>query len=483
MAPVFYAFGWALTGFGAFLLVPLLWELQGPTGDWQVFAITAFISGFIGGALLIASRRDEIILSVRQTFVLTALVWVGFSIIAMFPFAFSATSYGMSGTDALFEAVSGISTTGATVMSGLDEAPKGLLVWRSVLQWLGGIGIVVYTMTILPYVQVGGMQVFHSETANFSEKITNRMGQVAAAIGAVYIGLTITCFVAYFSGGMTSFDAMNHAMTTVSTGGFSTHDASFGHYDSAWLEWWAVVFMIAGGTPLLLYVRFFRRRKFRGPLWSQTKVFWKTLFILLLVLTLFRLFTSGGDFTTGLREVVFNITSIVTTTGYVTADYTLWGGVFITVVYILMAIGGCTGSTSGGIKIFRMQVLMKLSDLEIRRLSHPHGAFSAMLGGKKVKSPIFRAIGNFMMLYGLLFALVTLGLSFTGLDFMTSLSGAASALSNVGPGLGDVIGPMGTYAALEDPAKWILSFAMLAGRLEIFTFLVLFTPVFWREFA
>ena len=242
-------------------------------------------------------------------------------------------------------------------------------------------------------------------------------------------------------------------------------------------------FMIAGGTPLLLYVSFFSKTATRGPLLSQAKVFWKGLVLVIAVLVAYRFFSLDLPFFEVLREVAFNITSIVTTTGFVTSDYTLWGGVFVTAVYILMTIGGCTGSTSGGIKIFRLQILTKLSNLEIQRLSHPHGAFNVNLGGKKVESNIFRAIGNFMMLFGLLFVGVTLGLSLTGLDFMTSLSGAASAISNVGPGLGDVIGPAGNYASLEDPAKWILSFAMLAGRLEIFTLLVLFTPVFWRDFS
>ncbi|MHA1543672.1 MAG: TrkH family potassium uptake protein, partial [Alphaproteobacteria bacterium] len=428
-------------------------------------------------------RRESLRLSVRQAFLLTALVWLGFSVISTLPFLFSASTYSLGFTDALFEAISGITTTGATVISGLDEAPQGLLIWRSLLQWLGGIGIVVYTMTILPYVQVGGMQVFRSESADHSEKILGRVRQVARAIGAVYLALTILCLGIFMLGGMTGFDAFNHALTTLSTGGFSTHDASFGYFNSGFLQWSAVVFMIAGGTPLLLYVSFFSKTATRSPLLSQAKVFWKGLVLIIAILVAYRFFSLDLPFFEVLREVAFSLTSIVTTTGFVTSDYTLWGGVFVTAVYILMAIGGCTGSTSGGIKIFRLQILTKLSHLEIQRLSHPHGAFNVNLGGKKVESPIFRAIGNFMILFGVLFALVTLGLSFTGLDFMTSLSGAASAISNVGPGLGEVIGPAGNYASLDDPAKWILSFAMLAGRLEIFTLLVLFTPVFWRDFS
>lgn len=483
MAAVFYALGWSLLGLGGLLLVPFVWELQQAAPDWQIFGLSAFVSFFIGASLVIANRRESLRLSVRQAFLLTALVWLGFSVISTLPFLFSASTYALGFTDALFEAVSGITTTGATVITGLDQAPQGLLIWRSLLQWLGGIGIVVYTMTILPYVQVGGMQVFRSESADHSEKILGRVRQVARAIGAVYLALTILCLGIFMLGGMTGFDAFNHALTTLSTGGFSTHDASFGYFNSGFLQWSAIVFMIAGGTPLLLYVSFFSKTATRSPLLSQAKVFWKGLVLVIAILVAYRFFSLDLPFFEVLREVAFSITSIVTTTGFVTSDYTLWGGVFVTAVYILMAIGGCTGSTSGGIKIFRLQILTKLSHLEIQRLSHPHGAFSVSLGGKKVESPIFRAIGNFMMLFGVLFALVTLGLSFTGLDFMTSLSGAASAISNVGPGLGGVIGPTGNYASLDDPAKWILSFAMLAGRLEIFTLLVLFTPVFWRDFS
>lgn len=483
MAAVFYALGWSLLGLGLLFLLPFLWELQRGTADWQIFGLSAFLSAFIGASLVIATRREGLSLSIRQAFLLTALVWVAYSGLSALPFLFSSTSYDLRLTDAVFEAVSGLTTTGATVMTGLDEAPRGLLIWRSLLQWLGGIGIVVYTMTILPYVQVGGMQVFKSQSADHSEKILIRVRQVAKAAFGVYLALTILCLVVYVALGMKGFDALNHAMTTLATGGFSTHDASFGHFNSASLEWAAVLFMIAGGTPLLLYVGFFRKVSMKSPLLSQAKVFWKGLLILILAFTAFRFFTSDVSLFGTLREVAFALTSIVTTTGFATTDYTLWGGVFVTMVYILMAIGGCTGSTSGGIKIFRMQILMKLSDLEIRRLSHPHGAFNVSLGGKKVDSPIFRAIGNFMMLYGIVFALVTLGLSFTGLDFMSSLSGAASALSNVGPGLGETVGPLGNYAGLTDAAKWIFSFAMLAGRLEVFTLLVLFTPVYWREFT
>ncbi len=483
MAAVFYALGWTLLGLGGFLLVPFVWELGQGAPDWQIFGLSAFISAFIGSSLVMANRREALSLSVRQAFLLTALVWLSYSLISTLPFLFSVSDYSLGFTDALFEAISGITTTGATVITGLDEAPRGLLVWRSLLQWLGGIGIVVYTMTILPYVQVGGMQVFRSESADHSEKIIGRVKQVALAIGAVYVGLTLLCLIIFLLGGMTGFDAFNHALSTISTGGFSTHDASFGFFNSGFLEGSAILFMIAGGTPLLLYVRFFRKTTTESPLLSQAKVFWKGLVLVIGVLIAYRYFSQELPFLEVFREVAFNITAIITTTGFVTSDYTLWGGVFVTAIYFLMAIGGCTGSTSGGIKIFRLQILTKLSNLEIQRLSHPHGAFNVKLGGKKVESPIFRAIGNFMMLFGLLFVGVTLGLSFTGLDFMTSLSGAASAISNVGPGLGDVIGPGGNYASLKDPAKWILSFAMLAGRLEVFTLLVLFTPIFWREFS
>ena len=397
MAAVFYALGWSLLGLGGFLLVPFVWELQQGAPDWQIFGLSAFVSSFIGGSLVIANRREELVLSVRQAFLLTALVWLGYSVISTLPFLFSASDYSLGFTDALFEAVSGITTTGATVITGLDQAPHGLLVWRSLLQWVGGIGIVVYTMTILPYVQVGGMQVFRSESADHSEKILGRVKQVSRAIGAVYFGLTVLCLVVFMLGGMTGFDAFNHALSTISTGGFSTHDASFGYFNSGFLQWSAMFFMIAGGTPLLLYVSFFSKTATRGPLLSQAKVFWKGLVLVIAVLVAYRFFSLDLPFFEVLREVAFNITSIVTTTGFVTSDYTLWGGVFVTAVYILMTIGGCTGSTSGGIKIFRLQILTKLSNLEIQRLSHPHGAFNVNLGGKKVESNIFRAIGNFMM--------------------------------------------------------------------------------------
>ncbi len=483
MAAVFYALGWSLLGLGGLLLVPIVWEFQRAMGDWQIFGLTSFVCLFIGTALMIANRRDNLNLSVRQTFLLSALVCLSCAGFSSLPFLFSSSNYALSFTDAIFEAVSGLTTTGATVITGLDQAPPGLLVWRSLLQWVGGIGVVVYTMTVLPFVQVGGMQIFRPETADHSEKVLARVGQVAGAIFGIYVALTLLCLVSYLAGGMTAFDAFNHALTTISTGGFSTHDTSFGYFNSDRLDIIAVVFMILGAIPLLLYTGFFKGKISQSPLLSQVRAFLKGLAAVILILVAFRYLTTNEPFFQVLREITFSITSIATTTGFVADDYALWGGVFVTVVYILMAIGGCTGSTSGGIKIFRMQILSKLSQLEIKRLSHPHGAFNVQLGGKKMESYIFRAIGNFMMLFGALFAAVALALSFTGLDFMTSLSASASAISNVGPGLGEVVGPMGNYASLDAPAKWILSFAMLAGRLEIYTLLVLFTPIFWREFS
>jgi len=483
LAAVFYILGWCLIGLGAVFLLPFGVEWAGEERDWQVFLLSGFVSGFTGASLAIANKRERLALTARQAFLLIVIGLFILSAFAALPFMFTATSYGVSLTGAFFEAVSGLTTTGATIYSALEGAPDGLLLWRSLLQWVGGLGFVVLAMALFPYLHIGAMEIFQTEEGETPDQILSKVFRVARAAGLVYAALTVLCFAAYVAGGMSPFDALNHAFTTLSTGGFSTRDGSFGAFDSVFLEWAAVVFMIAAGTPFLLYFAYFRKTLNQGPLLSQAKLFWKFLGGIVLILCFYRYFTTDLSFGESLRGVAFSMTSVMTTTGYSTADYTLWGGVFVTAIYILMAIGGCAGSPSGGMKIFRLQILTKLSLVELKRLSHPHGAFGVTLGGRKVESPHFKAIGKFMILYGVVFAFVTLGLAFSGLDFMSSLSGAASALSNVGPGLGDTIGPSSHYGVLTDPAKWLLSFAMIAGRLEIFALLVLMTPVFWKEFA
>lgn len=402
---------------------------------------------------------------------------------AALPFYLTSTDYHLSFTDAVFESVSGLTTTGSTVYTGLDAAPRGILLWRSILEWIGGIGIVVFSMTIFPYLRIGGMQLFQSESSDRSDKILPRVGQITTVLFIVYIGLTSLNILAYYLAGMTGFDAINHGLTTISTGGFSTHDASFGYFESPVIQWLGTIFMIAGGTPLMLYFYFLLGKMPSRPLLSQAKAMYIGLALVSVIMALYLYKTQNMPFEESLRLSAFNIVSVVTTTGYATTDYSLWGGFAIMGFYFLTIAGGCTGSTSGGIKIFRFQVMGKMLLLQIKKLVYPHGVFTEKIGGKPLTSDVISSVGTFFLLFCFLFCITAGGLALTGLDFITSMSGAATALANVGPRLGEIIGPAGNFVHISDTAKWILIFAMLAGRLEILTILVLFTRNFWQDFS
>jgi trk system potassium uptake protein TrkH len=479
LRPIFFILGFLLMTLAIAMGLPAVVDAVAGNPDWWVFAGSMTVTMFIGVSLVLTNRKEQMRLSLRQTFVLTAFSWVVITIFAALPFAF--TDLGLSAADAFFEAMSGITTTGSTVIVGLDHAPPGILLWRALLQWLGGIGIIVMAVGVLPVLQVGGMQLFRAEGFEQSEKVLPRVGQIAVGISIVYLGISFLCILSYWAAGMSGFDAFTHAMTTVSTGGFSTHDNSMAEFDTPTIEWLATLFMIGGSLPFVLYVQALHgnfEALFRD---SQVRWFLGVIAFVTLSVTLW-LWSSGGMAAEeSIRTAAFNVVSIITGTGYATTDYSLWGGFGTTVFLVLMFVGGCAGSTTCSIKIFRYQVVYETMRVQIARLIQPHGVFIAHFNRKPIPEKAVESVLSFFYLFGLVFVLLAITLGALGLDFMTAVSGAATTIANVGPGLGEVIGPSGSFAPLPDTAKWLMSGAMLLGRLELFTVLVLFAPAFWRD--
>lgn len=480
MAAMFRLYGMLLVGLSLGMLFPLMVELEAHTQDWEVFGASAFTTMFTGMILYIVNY-GRITIDKRHVFLFTTSVWLIIPIFAALPFLFTSSSYHLNFSDAVFEAVSALTTTGSTVMTGLDNAPRGILLWRSLLEWMGGIGIVVLAMAILPQLGVGGMQLFRSESSDKSDKLFPRTRQVAMATFTVYLTLTMICAVAYYVAGMNGFDAINHAMTTLSTGGFSTHDASMAYFDDAKIEVVGTVFMLLGGIPMILYFALFVGIKPNAILVSQTKTYLLVSLIIIAATTWWLVGHSQYGVMDAMRYSAFNIISVITTTGFASADYTQWGGAFIIMIYFLTIIGGCTGSTSGGMKIFRFEVMYGALRRDFMAFVQPHGVFRTTIAGRPVGQDIEISVKIFFVLFALTFSFIAMTLSLLGLDFITSMSAAATAIANVGPGLGDVIGPTGNFASLPDMAKWVLAIGMIVGRLEILTVLVVLSPYFWKE--
>jgi trk system potassium uptake protein len=411
-------------------------------------------------------------------FLTTAGVWVALSLLGSIPLHFA--SVHLSAIDALFETVSGVTTTGSTVITGLDTLAPDILVWRSVLQWIGGIGIVCMAVTLLPFLRVGGMRLFQSESSHW-ENADNipRTKHLVISILQTYVLLTIICILAYIASGMSVFDAINNAFTTISTGGFSTSDRSFADTSSL-VQWVAIVFMLAGSIPFTLYPELFHKHAMR--LLKDPQVTALLLVVLAFTVAVFlNQCLSGRDGVFhAFSKSAFNLTSIITTTGFASDDYTKWGSFTIAAIFFATFIGGCSGSTSGGTKIFRLQLFVALIKEQLARTVHPKIAVTTLYAGRQIKTEIITALVAYFFLMLLSLVILTLGLSATELDFFTSLTGAATALMNVGPGLGDIIGPAGNFSSLSDIAKLLLCIGMLLGRLEFLTIIVLFTSSYWR---
>lgn len=478
--PILLVNGLLLTTLGVAMLIPALVDLSAGHDDWGVFAASALLTLFMGVSFALTNWGSGDRLSLKEAFMLVVMAWMVLPAFSALPLTFSGLD--MSYTDAYFEAMSGLTTTGATVIVGLDDAPPGILLWRSLLQWLGGLGIVFMAIALLPMLQVGGMQLFKVEAFDTAEKVLPSAAQIAGSLSSLYIAFTFFCALFLWSSGMDAFDAVNHAMTSIATGGFSTHDASIGHFDNAAIDIVLIMAMIIGSIPFILYIQAVQGKPLE--LWkdSQVRVFLGIVVTLIIVLTLYQ---NSYDINDGMGERVlyasFNVISILTGTGYTNHDYASWGSFVVVVFFVIMFIGGCAGSTSCGIKIFRLQVLIASMHAQIKQIVHPHGVFVPRYNGHPITDGVAASVMGFFFLFFFCFGIIAILLNLSGLDFLTAVSAAGSTISNVGPGLGSIIGPTGTFAPLPDVSKWILAVSMLIGRLEVFTVLVLLSPSFWRN--
>lgn len=460
------------------MCIPALVDFVEDDPDWEVFALCASVTLFVGVGLALTSRSEGSKLNIRQAFVMTTLSWICLAFFAALPFHFS--SINLSYTDALFESMSGLTTTGSTVITGLDHAPSGILLWRALLQWLGGIGIIVMAISVLPMLKVGGMQLFRMESSDQSDKALPRAAQIATAISVIYLILTAVWMAAYWMAGMSGFEAMAHAMTTIATGGFSTSDASLAHFDSAAIDAIATLGMLIGALPFLLFLRTLQGDL--NALFSDSQVQWFLTTVMALVLfTATWLWLSNHVHPLkALQLASVNIVSVITGTGYVTDDFSTWGSFANPLFFLIMFIGGCAGSTTCGIKVFRFQILYASARTQIRHLLQPSGVFIPYYNRRPISDDVIVSVLSFFFMWFLTFTVLAFALGLLGLDFLTALSAAATSIANVGPALGATAGPTGTFQTLPDAAKWFMTGGMLLGRLELFTVIVLFSRTFWR---
>ena len=477
--PIFLVLGFMLIILGIGMILPILIDLFFGNSDWIAFAISSLITCFFGIAIVISTNTKIKNLNIRQAFLITVISWVILPLFSSMPFMLSKLSLGF--TDAFFESMSGITTTGATVILDLDNTNPGILIWRSILQWLGGLGIIIMAFTILPVLKVGGMQMFRIEGFETQEKLIPRATEVAKNLFFIFSALTILWIFLYFISGMGLLDATIHAMTTIATGGYSSYNSSIGHFESFSIDLIAILGMLVGSIPFLLYIQCFRGKPlilFRD---SQVQLFLSIVVFFVLLITIYLYWTETYTLLNSLRYSAFNVISVITGTGYATTNFSNWGNFVLIVLFFLMFVGGCAGSTTCGIKIFRFQVLFEISRAQLKQLLQPHAIYTPHFKNKSLDEEIASSVMGFFYLYLLTVCILATLLALLGLDFLTALSGAASAVSNVGPGLGSIIGPSGNYNSVPDLGKWLLSLGMLLGRLELFTVFVLILPRFWND--
>jgi trk system potassium uptake protein TrkH len=476
---VFFIIGILLIILGFFMLVPYGVQIFYKE-DSHSFLSSSFITILIGTLFVLANLQDKYELNLKQTFLFSTFTWIAVALFGSIPFILSDLNFSLS--DSFFESMSGITTTGSTVITNLDDSPKSILMWRAIMQWLGGVGIIVMAITVLPLLKVGGMQLFKIESSDKPEKILPRATQVAFIIISTYLILTLFCAFFYKILGMGPFDSIAHAMTTIATGGFSTHNESIGFFKNSSIEIVAIIFIILGSIPFISYLKFIKGNKkiFFQDMQIKGLVY---LFIFsTFIMFLYLLFNNSNNLLIEkIRIASFNVVSILSGTGYVTNDFSLWGKFPLIFFLFLMFIGGCAGSTACGIKIFRFQLLFLFINNQIKKIIYPNSIFILKYDNQKITDSYMHSVIIFIFSYLFIFILTALLLSITGLDFLSSISGAATSISNVGPGLGEVIGPNGNFKSVPEVSKWILSFGMLLGRLELFAVLILFVPSFWRD--
>ena len=475
---VFFTLGILQIILGVSMSIPII--IQFIYGELDSSFFGAGIMTIIFGVLFLLLNLDhDKKLNLQQAFLLTALSWLSIAIFGSLPFIFS--NLELSITDAFFESMSGITTTGSTIIINLNESPKSILLWRSILQWFGGIGIIVMAITLMPIMNVGGMQLFKISNNDSSEKILPKSKEIALRLIFIYLGLTFLCSFFYKIFGMNYFDSFTHAMTTIATGGFSNYNESIGYFNSAAIEIISIIFIILGSIPFIAYIKFLNSNRNIFTSDTQIKSFIKIIIFSTIILFIYLLFQSKNITDVSLRAVIFNVVSILTGTGYVTQEFDGWGSFALIFFLVLMFIGGCAGSTACGIKIFRIQILYLFFINQLKKIIYPRGVFVIKYDNNNVDNKFMSSIVSFIYLYIIIFFLLSALLSLSGLDFITSISGAATSISNVGPGLGSTIGPNGNFSQLPDIAKWLLSLGMILGRLELFAILVLFLPSFWRN--
>ena len=463
------------------MLAPALVDWRNDGGAASAFMGAALFGLIIGGILTLMGRGGDKSLSARGAIILTGGSWAVLAVFAAVPLVLA--DLNLTWTDALFEATSGITTTGATILTDLEQMPRAVLLWRSILQWIGGVGIIVTAMAIWPLLGIGGMQLFRLESSDTSEKMMPRAGQIAGAVSLVYLALTLACFLSYLATNMSAFDAINHAMTTVATGGFSTHDDSIGHFASGGADIVALVFMVLAALPFLLYVRALGGRPVLLISDPQSRAFLVVCLVAIGLLMSWLLIAqpeTGSDLPAW-RLAAVNAVSILTGTGYASNDYWAWGGGAAAIFFVLMFIGGCAGSTTCSVKIFRYQIAASAMNAYIAQYSSPHAVKPIRYRGKVVPDETVRSVLGFFFVFFGTFAVSASLLAMIGLDTVTALSGAATTLANVGPGLGPEIGPASTFQGLPESAKWVMTANMLIGRLEVMTVLVMLAPGFWRR--
>jgi trk system potassium uptake protein TrkH len=476
---VFFTLGVLQIILGISMIIPII--IQFIYRELDVSFISAGIISVVFGILFFLSNLDHNKkLNLQQAFLLTALSWISIAIFGALPFIFS--NLELTITDSFFESMSGITTTGSTIMVNLDNAPKAILLWRAMLQWLGGVGIILMAITLMPIMNIGGMQLFKVSSNDTAEKILPKSKQISIRLIVIYSALTLLCAFFYKIFGMGFFDSLTHSMTTIATGGFSNYNESIGHFDSFLIEITSMIFILLGSIPFIAYIKFLNgdRKIFFSD--TQIKTFFKIILFSIIILFIYLVIKNNSLFEISIRSISFNVISILTGTGYVTKDFDQWGNFPLIFFLILMFIGGCAGSTACGIKIFRVQILYYFLVNQLKKIIYPRGVFVIKYDKSNIDDKFMSSVIAFIYLYIIIFFALTAILTLTGLNFVTAISGAATSISNVGPGLGDTIGPNGNFASLSNASKWALSAGMILGRLELFAILVLFVPSFWRKY-
>lgn len=474
--PVLMICGYFISVLGIAMLFPAVLDMYYTGMNWSIFLSSSIVTMFIGLSLFLANRGKIKDISIQQAYLLTVLSWVSVALLASLPFMF----YGTSWADSIFEAASGVSTTGASIYADVESLPKSILLWRALLSGMGGVGIVIFAIAMLPFLGIGGMQIFQRENSDVNEKFMPKISYIAKRIIGVYLVLMIVCAISLKMAGMPWFDAICHTLTTISTGGFSTKNTSIGFFKSSTIEWLVTLFMFLGALPLTLYHSLLATKDVHSLRSSQVADFVKILAIYITIMTTWLVYNGVYAPFEALRYASFNIVSVVTSTGYNSVNWLDWGAFAATAFVAFALTGGCTGSTSGGIKIFRWQIVLAQLKRAFVMTTEPNRLLPLKVDRITVSHNVASSIFVFFIAYSFSVAIISLLVALSGVDFATAFSATIAAITNSGPGNTQAIGPAGNYGGLSDYVKVMLSFAMILGRLEVLTVLVLFTKSFWR---